>query len=169
MKKIVILIFTILLVSCGGNAEILSVGEMAPDFSLQDTENNTYTLSEFRGKSPVVLYFYPKAGTSGCTTQACGIRDQYSDFKEYGIVVLGISVDSIDEIKEFVKDNSLNFPLLSDEEKEVAKKYDVLNNVGLASRVTFILDKDGKIVNIMRNVEVDSHANQVFEFAKKLI
>ena len=129
----------------------------------------TYTLSDFKGKSPVVIYFYPKADTSGCTTQACGIRDQYSDFKENGIVVLGISVDSKDEIKEFVKDNNLNFPLLSDEEKEVAKKYDVLNNVGLASRVTFILDKEGKIVNIMRNVDVDSHANQVFEFAKKLI
>jgi peroxiredoxin Q/BCP len=169
MKKVVILIVLILLVSCGGTAENISVGEMAPDFTLNDSENNTYTLSDFRGKSPVVIYFYPKAGTSGCTTQACGIRDQYSDFKEFGIVVLGISVDSKEEIKEFVKDNNLNFPLLSDADKVVAKQYDVLNNIGLASRVTFILDKEGKIVNIIRNVEVDSHANQVFEFAKKLI
>lgn len=157
-----------LLVSCGGTAENISVGEIAPDFSLQDSENNTFTLSDFQGKSPVVIYFYPKANTSGCTTQACGIRDQYSDFEEYGIVVFGISVDSKDEIKEFVKDHNLNFPLLSDENKEVAKKYDVLNNLGIASRVTFIVDKEGKIVNIIRNIEVDSHANQVFEFAKNL-
>ncbi len=169
MKKIVILLISIFLFSCGGTAENISVGEMAPDFSLEDSEDNTYTLSNFQGKSPVVIYFYPKANTSGCTTQACGIRDQYSDFEEYGIIVLGISVDSKDEIKEFVQDNNLNFPLLSDVEKEVAKKYDVLNNIGIASRVTFIVDKEGKIVNIIRNVQVDSHANQVFEFAKKLI
>lgn len=169
MKKIVILMILILLVSCGGSAENIFVGEMAPDFSLKDSENNTYTLSDFRGRSPVVIYFYPKAGTSGCTTQACGIRDQYSDFQEFGIVVLGISVDSKEEIKEFVKDNNLNFPLLSDADKVVAKQYDVLNNLGFANRVTFIINKDGKIVNIIRNVEVDSHADQVLKFAKNLI
>jgi len=155
--------------SCGGNADNMTVGIDAPNFTLQDSDNNSFTLSENEGKSPVILYFYPKAGTSGCTTQACGIRDQYQVFKEFGIQIWGISVDSKEDIKDFVRSGNLNFPLLSDESKEVAEKYGVLNNIGIASRVTFIINKKGKIVNIIRNVEVDSHADQVLEFAKKLI
>jgi peroxiredoxin Q/BCP len=158
-----------MLVSCGGTANNLEVGTNAPDFTLHDSEGNSYTLSEFKGKSPVVIYFYPKANTPGCTTQACGIRDEYAKFKENGIVVFGISVDSKESIKEFIKEQKLNFPLLSDENKEVAKNYDVLNNIGIASRVTFIVDKNGKIINIMREVDVTTHANQVFELAKKLL
>lgn len=171
MKNFLILITlstTILFTACGGNAENLKVSDRAPDFTLQDSDGNSYTLSSYKGVSPVVIYFYPKAGTPGCTKQACGIRDNWSKFRENGIVVLGISVDSKDDIKEFIRENNLNFPLLSDENKEVSKAYGVLNNLGLASRITFVLDKEGKIAEIIRDVDVQKHADQVFEIALKL-
>ena len=154
--------------SCGGNAENLSVGNPAPDFTLQDSDGNSYSLSSYKEKNPVIIYFYPKAGTPGCTKQACGIRDSFSKFKENDIVVLGISVDSKESIKEFIKDNNLNFPLLSDENKEVSKAYGVLNNIGVDSRITFIVDKQGNIANILRDVDVETHANDVFDLAVKL-
>jgi len=159
--------FTVLQ-SCGGNAENLSVGNLAPDFTLQDSDGNSYSLSIYKEKNPVIIYFYPKAGTPGCTKQACGIRDSFSKFKENDIVVLGISVDSKESIKEFIKDNNLNFPLLSDENKEVSKAYGVLNNIGVDSRITFIVDKQGNIANILRDVDVETHANDVFNLAVKL-
>ncbi len=157
-----------LLQSCGGNAENLSVGNPAPDFTLQDSDGNSYSLLSFKEKNPVIIYFYPKAGTPGCTKQACGIRDSFSKFEENEIVVLGISVDSKESIKEFIKDNGLNFPLLSDENKEVSKAYGVLNNIGLDSRITFIIDKQGNIASILRDVDVETHADDVFNLAVKL-
>ena len=170
MKKMVFIILAgIILSGCGGNAENLSVGSEAPNFTLQDADNNSYTLSDFESKSPVVIYFYPKANTSGCTKQACGIRDDYSKFKENGIEVFGISVDSKESIKEFINDNQLNFPLLSDIDKKVAEAYGVLNNVGVASRVTFIVDKKGNLANIIRDVDVYQHAGQVLALTQKLL
>jgi peroxiredoxin Q/BCP len=159
---------SIIFTSCGGNAENLSVGNTAPDFTLQDSDGVNYNLSTYKGKNPVVIYFYPKAGTSGCTKQACGIRDAWSRFKENNIMVLGISVDSKESIKEFIIDHNLNFPLLSDETKEVSRKYGVLNNIGVDSRITFIVDKNGNISNIIRDVNVETHADDVFNLASKL-
>lgn len=164
----IFLITSMIFISCGGNAENLKESDLAPDFTLQDSDGNTYTLSSYKGISPVVIYFYPKAGTPGCTKQACGIRDSWSKFSENGIVVLGISVDSKEDIKEFIKENNLNFPLLSDENKEVSKSYGVLNNLGLSSRITFIIDKEGRIAHIIRDVDVSKHAEQVFDIAMKL-
>ncbi len=158
----------ILLQSCGGNADKLSIGNSAPGFTLQDSDGNNYSLSDYNGKNPVVIYFYPKAGTPGCTKQACGIRDSFSKFKENGIVILGISVDSKESIKEFINDHNLNFPLLSDEKKEVSKAYGVLNNIGLDSRITFIINKQGNITNILKDIDVDTHAGDVFNIAVKL-
>lgn len=157
-----------LLQSCGGNADNLSVGSSAPDFTLPDSDGNNFSLSSYKDKNPVVIYFYPKANTPGCTTQACGIRDSFSKFNENNIVVLGISVDSKESIKEFIKDHNLNFPLLSDEKKEVSKAFGVLNNIGVDSRITFIIDKQGNIANILRDVDVETHANDVFNIAVAL-
>ena len=154
--------------SCGGNADNLSVGNSAPGFTLEDSEGNTYSLLDYKGKNPVVIYFYPKANTPGCTKQACGIRDSFSKFKENDIIIFGISVDSKTSIKEFIKDYNLNFPLLSDEKKEVSKAYGVLNTIGLDSRITFIIDKQGKIANILKDVDVETHADEVFNLAVKL-
>ncbi|MBP9119458.1 MAG: peroxiredoxin [Ignavibacterium sp.] len=154
--------------SCGGNADNLSVGNSAPGFTLEDSEGNTYSLLDYKGKNPVIIYFYPKANTPGCTKQACGIRDSFSKFKENDIIIFGISVDSKTSIKEFIKDYNLNFPLLSDEKKEVSKAYGVLNTIGLDSRITFIIDKQGKIANILKDVDVETHADEVFNLAVKL-
>lgn len=174
MKNYFFLFITFLLFAlitlqyCGGNADNLNVGNSAPDFRLQDVDGNNYSLSDYKDKNPVVIYFYPKAGTPGCTKQACGIRDSYSKFKENEIVVLGISVDSKELIRDFINDHNLNFPLLSDENKAVSKSYGVLNDIGLDSRITLIIDKKGNITNIMRDVDVETHADDVFNIAVKV-
>jgi peroxiredoxin Q/BCP len=163
------LIFSLLLIySCGGKAENLIEGNQAPDFSLQDAYGQNYSLSIYKGKSPVIIYFYPKANSPGCTTEACGIRDSFSKFKENNIIVLGISVDSKESIKEFIEDHSLNFPLLSDANKEVSKSFGVLNNIGIDSRITFVIDKKGIIASILRDVDVETHADDVYKIAYKL-
>ncbi|MGE5402715.1 MAG: peroxiredoxin [Ignavibacteriales bacterium] len=153
----------------GGNAQDLKEGQKAPDFTLPDAYGKTYTLSSYQGKSPVIVYFYPKAGTPGCTKEACGIRDNLSKFREKHIPVLGVSVDSKEKIKEFIDEYKLNFPLLSDENKATAKAYGVLNKLGMANRITFIVDKNGKISNIIRNVDVNTHSEEVYKLASKLL
>jgi peroxiredoxin Q/BCP len=102
------------------------------------------------------------------TGQACGIRDNISKFRNNGIEIFGISVDTKEKIKSFIDSYSLNFPLLSDENKEVSKAYGVLNALGFDSRVTFIIDKNGNIAKVIRDVDVEKHADQVYEFALKL-
>ena len=165
---IFIIISVFSLISCGGNAENLRVGDSAPNFTLKSASGEVYKLSNYKDKNPVVIYFYPKAGTPGCTKQACGIRDSWEQFKENDIVVLGISVDSKDALQSFIEDNNLNFPLLSDEKKEVSRTYGVLNNIGLDSRITFVVDKSGIIARIIRDVDVDTHADDVFKVAISL-
>jgi peroxiredoxin Q/BCP len=157
-----------LIQSCGGNGENISVGSYAPDFTLSDAFGNNYTLSSYRSQKPVVIYFYPKANTPGCTKQACGIRDNFDKFDENGIAIFGISVDSKEDLKEFIKEHNLNFPLLSDESKEVSKAYGVLNDLGIDSRITFIVDKEGKIAEVIRDVDVTRHAEDVLKLALNL-
>jgi len=165
-------IFTIissfLLSACGGSVDNLREGMPAPKFSLSDAYGNTYSLSSYIGKSPVIVYFYPKASTPGCTKEACGVRDNISKFKEAGIEIFGISVDSKEKIKSFIDSYSLNFPLLSDETRETSKAYGVLNAIGFDSRVTFIIAKNGEIAKIIRDVDVEKHAEQVYDLAIKL-
>jgi peroxiredoxin Q/BCP len=170
-KSILALTFaaTTTFAACGGGAENMEEGMDAPDFTLEDHQGNSYTLSDYEGKAPVVLYFYPKANTPGCTTQACGIRDKRDEYEKSGVKVFGVSVDDKEAIAEFVKDHNLNFPLLSDADKTVSEKYDVLNSMGMSSRVTFVIDKDGKIHKIIRDVDVDKHADDALEIAKGLV
>jgi peroxiredoxin Q/BCP len=146
----------------------LKEGDKAPGFSLQDSNGKTYTLAEYKGKSPVIVYFYPKASTPGCTKEACGIRDDWSKFSQNGIPVLGISVDSRKDIKKFVDDYKLNFPLLSDNDKIVSKEYGVLGISGFDRRFTFIIDKNSKIANIIEVKDIANHSNTVFEKALAL-
>jgi len=168
LRSFSLITLLIILFSCGGNPDKLKIGEMAPDFNLEDAYGNAYQLSSYRKVSPVVIYFYPKANTPGCTTEACGIRDDFTKFIKNNIVVLGISVDSKDAIKEFIDDYNLNFPLLSDKDKSVSEKYGTLNNFGFANRMTFIVNKSGKIAEIIKNVDVETHSEQVFKLAFKL-
>jgi peroxiredoxin Q/BCP len=148
---------------------VLKEGSKAPDFTLQDAFGKEYSLSEFKGKSPVVIYFYPMANTSGCTKQACGIRDDWGNFQKNNIMVFGISTNSKEEIKVFIDNYSLNFPLLSDETKEVSGKYGVLKEDGRDKRITFIVDKEGNIAKVIEVKDIESHSKDVFNTASKLL
>ncbi len=172
MKKLsLLLLLTSLFIFGTGSSfaqDSLKIGDKAPNFTLTDVYGNVYTLSKIYKKEPVVIYFYPKAGTPGCTKQACGIRDDWSKFKKHNIQVLGISVDSKQAIRKFIKDYKLNFPLLSDSSKSVSGKYGVLQNNGVDNRVTFIVDRKGKIVDIFKVTDISAHAEKVFKIASKL-
>ena len=142
-------------------------GKPAPDFELTSDGGEHVKLSDFRGK-PVVLYFYPKDDTPGCTTQACGIRDVYADFRERGAVVLGVSPDDEGSHVKFKEKYSLPFTLLADPEHEVAEQYGVWkerNSYGKKSmgieRSTFVIDADGNVAKVMRRVKPDTHAGDV--------
>jgi peroxiredoxin Q/BCP len=143
----------------------LKAGDKAPDFTLQDAFGKSYKLSSYKGKSPVIVYFYPKAGTSGCTKEACGIRDDWSKFKQNNIPVLGISTDDKPAIKKFIDDYKLNFPLLSDADKKVSKEYGVVGMLGYDKRVTFIIDKNSKIADVMEVKDIANHSKTVLEKA----
>lgn len=145
----------------------LKVGQKAPAFALPDATGKTVRLADYRGKK-VVLYFYPKDDTSGCTKEACAFRDQLDEIQENGAVVLGVSPDSVESHKKFAAKYSLNFPLLSDVEKKVAQAYGVWKEKSMygrkymgVERTTFIIDEQGKIDEIFRKVKVDGHIDDV--------
>ncbi len=171
MKKMMIssgvIFFLLFFVSVYGGDK-LKVGMNAPDFTLHDAYGKAYMLSTFQGKSPVIVYFYPKAGTPGCTKEACGIRDSWKKFQESKIPVLGVSVDGKTAIKNFIDKYHLNFPLLSDSLKKVSAEYGVLNKYGVDNRVTFIINKEGKIAKIINVSDIENHAAKVFKLASEL-
>ena len=142
-------------------------GKPAPDFELTSDTGERVKLSDFRGK-PVVLYFYPTDDTPGCTTQARGIRDAYSDFRDRGAVVLGVSPDDEASHVKFKEKYSLPFTLLADPDHQVAEDYGVWkerNRYGKKSmgieRSTFVIDRDGNVTKAMRRVKPDTHADDV--------
>jgi peroxiredoxin Q/BCP len=144
-------------------AVVLQPGDQAPDFTLPDQEGTPVTLSELQGKT-VVLYFYPKADTPGCTTQACGVRDHGPDYERAGAVVLGVSPDPVKRIAKFADKYTLGFPLLADEDHAVAEAYGVWvqksmygrNYMG-NERTTFVIGPDGKITDVFRKVKPGEH------------
>ena len=145
----------------------LREGDTAPDFNLQDTRGNIVTLNEFLGKK-IVIYFYPKDDTPGCTIEACEIRDKYSIFKETNVVVLGVSADDIESHKNFTDKFSLPFPLLADVNKNMCADYDVLvdkivhgHTVKGITRITFLIDESGIIKKIWNPVEPNGHAEEI--------
>lgn len=161
-------IFILILFFTSMNFSQLKIGDTAPDFTLEDYEGTRYSLSDYQG-SVVVVYFYPKASTPGCTKQACGIRDSFHSFEENNIKVFGISVDGKETIKNFVEEHSLNFPLLSDELNIISEMFGVFNpERGTAKRFTFIIDKEGIIADVIEVKDVSSHAEEVFEKALAL-
>jgi thioredoxin-dependent peroxiredoxin len=145
----------------------LKEGSKAPDFSLATDEGGTLKLSSLQGRN-VVLYFYPKADTPGCTKQACGFRDEFPRFNGADAAIVGVSPDKVPALAKFKEKYSLPFPLLADEDHAVAEKYGVWvekKNYGKTymgvERSTFILGKDGKIAKIFRKVKVDGHNAEV--------
>jgi len=149
----------------GEDAMPVNVGDTSPDFEVKDDTGKMRTLSEFRGKK-VVLYFYPKDNTPGCTKEACSFRDGYGILQEAGIVILGVSFDSPESHRKFKEKQKLPFILLSDEKKEVAEAYDasggLLGSLA-AKRYTYLIDEHGKIVHIFKKVDVKKHAEEVLQ------
>lgn len=138
----------------------LAVGTDAPAFTAKDTNGNTVSLSDFTGKK-VVLYFYPKDDTPGCTKQACSFRDSYADYQNKGMVVLGVSKDDEASHQKFTEKFNLPFPLLADVDGSIIKAYGVEGSSGYAQRVTYVIDENGKIVHVDSSVKTDSHANDI--------
>lgn len=148
---------------------MLEAGTMAPDFTLPDQNGTIHTLKEYRGKK-VILYFYPKDNTAGCTKQACGFAERYPQFLEKGAVILGVSKDSVKSHKNFETKYTLPFTLLSDPELEVIKAYDVWKekkNYGKVSmgvvRTTYLIDEEGMIVKAMDKVKAADNPQQMLE------
>ncbi|SKB11893.1 Alkyl hydroperoxide reductase/ Thiol specific antioxidant/ Malallergen [Planktothrix sp. PCC 11201] len=140
----------------------LSVGTDAPAFTVKDTNGNTVSLSDFPGKT-VVLYFYPKDDTPGCTKQACSFRDNYTEYEGKDIVVLGVSTDDESSHQQFTKKYSLPFPLLADTDKAITIAYDV-DGGGYAKRVTYVIDANGKIIHVDAAVKTETHAQDILAF-----
>ena len=147
---------------------MLSIGTKAPEFSLPDQNGQIHTLSSYQGRK-VILYFYPKDMTSGCTAQACSFRDLYPQFQEKGAVVLGVSKDSVASHKRFEETHGLPFPLLSDPELQVITAYDVLKPTKdgkpsrSVSRSTYLIDEDGIIVKAFGAVKAKENPAQMLE------
>jgi thioredoxin-dependent peroxiredoxin len=146
---------------------VVTEGEAAPDFTLETDAGETVSLSDFRGK-PVVLYFYPKDDTPGCTAQACGIRDAYREFERAGAVVLGVSPDKVGKHVKFKEKYDLPFTLLADPDHEVAERYGVWGEKKYMGRIyegvfrtTFLVSPDGTVAEVMQDVKPDSHADDV--------
>lgn len=146
---------------------MIEQGEKAPDFELPDQDGRVVKLSDLRGEK-VVLYFYPKADTPGCTTQACGVRDHHGDYAEAGAVVLGVSPDPVAKVKRFHDKQGLNFRLLADEDHAVAEAYGVWVQKSMYGRTyfgnertTFVLDDGGRVARVLRKVKPAQHDEQV--------
>lgn len=137
----------------------LAVGTKAPTFTTQDTSGKTVSLENYAGKT-VVLYFYPKDDTPGCTKEACSFRDNYSAYQNKDITVFGVSMDNVASHQKFTEKFSLPFPLLTDTNGAIAKAYGV-DGGGYAKRVTFVIDKMGSVAKVYDTVKTDTHASDI--------
>jgi len=148
---------------------MLNVGDKAPVFNLKNDKDETVSLSDFKGKN-VILYFYPKDDTPGCTTESCGFRDDTKEFLNKNAVILGASADSVESHQKFKKKYSLPFQLLSDPDRKTIKAYGVWKEKSMygkkymgIERSTFVIDESGKIAHVFRKVKVDGHIEEVLE------
>jgi thioredoxin-dependent peroxiredoxin len=146
---------------------VVEPGDKAPAFELPDQDGQPVKLADLKGQ-PVVLYFYPKADTPGCTTQACGVRDHRADYEHAGAVVLGVSPDTVAKVKRFHDKQRLNFSLLADEGHRVADAYGVWAEKSMYGktyfgneRTTFVIDRDGNVAQVLRKVKPAEHDEQV--------
>jgi thioredoxin-dependent peroxiredoxin len=150
----------------------LKINDKSPDFNTTDENGKEVALKDFRGKT-VVLYFYPKADTPGCTKEACSFRDSYAEIRKTGVVLLGISADTAASQKKFQGKFSLPFPLLADPEKKIANLFSVVKEKNMygkkvngIARTTFVIGPDGKIKHVFNNVKAEGHADEVLAYLK---
>ncbi|MEZ7497233.1 peroxiredoxin [Flavobacterium sp. Arc3] len=149
----------------------LKIGDRIPNFKAKDTHGNDFDSQKLVGQKPLVIYFYPKDNTPGCTAQACSFRDQYEDFKDLGAEVIGISSDSVESHQKFSEQYKLPFILLSDHDKKIRKLFGVPSGMFglLPGRVTYVIDKKGKIIMIFDSVMASKHIPKALEAVKKLL
>ena len=147
------------------------IGRPAPDFSLPSTSGENITLRQFKGKQTVILYFYPKDDTPGCTKEACDFRDHSAEFEKHHAVILGVSTDSLESHQGFREKRKLPFPLLSDADAVVSKQYGVYKQKNLygkkymgIERTTFVIDRTGRVAQIYPKVKVEGHIQDLLEF-----
>ncbi len=152
---------------------VLKEGNKAPDFTLSDAQGSKVKLSDFKGKK-VILYFYPRDNTPGCTQEACDFRDRNKDFEKSNTLVIGVSPDTTTSHQGFITKHGLPFILLSDPDKKVAEKYGVFKEKNMygkkvmgIERSTFLIDEGGKLVKEMRKVKVKGHADQLLDMVQK--
>jgi len=153
---------------------MLKIGNKAKDFKLPDQDEKTHKLSDYLGNF-VLIYFYPKDDTPGCTKEACMLRDDFPNFKKIKAKILGISADSVKSHKKFAEKYNLPFTLLSDEKREVLEKYGAIKEKSMfgktflgISRISYLIDKEGKVAKIYLNVKPETHAKEVMEDLKNL-
>ena len=164
------LLFVIVIKKSAFASEAELLGQPAPSFDLKNSKGELISLNSYKGQW-LVLYFYPKDDTPGCTKEACSFRDNYQSIQSLNASIVGISIDSSSSHKEFKEKYNLPFTLLADEDGEVAKKYGTLNNFlffKLAKRQSFIIDPNGNIRRVYRSVSPSEHANEIYEDLKKL-
>ena len=160
---------TLLMTAGVSRAATPKAGDKAPDFEAKDQEGKTWKLSGLAGKQTVLLYFYPKDDTPGCTKEACGLRDRMTDLKKDNVQVLGVSFDDAESHKKFIAKHSLNFPLLVDTDCKIAGIYGVrMTDRNMARRVSFLIGKDGKIAHVTDNPSADVHLNEMKDAVAKL-
>lgn len=154
----------------GGGRPGVDVGQKAPDFELADAQGKKVQLSGFRGNRSVVLYFYPKDDTPGCTKEACSFRDSYEDFKEAGAEVIGVSSDSAESHVKFAAKHRLPFTLLADTDGKVRKAYGIPATLGLLpGRVTFVIDRDGVVRHVFNSqLQATRHVEEALQTLKQL-
>ena len=163
--------FWILLLACIGSAAHageLEVGALAPDFTLRASDGKTYTLSEFRGEQVVVVAWYPKAYTQGCTIECKSLAEKGHLIREYDVRYFMASVDPLEDATGFAREQQADFPLLADPDKTAAKAYGVLHPMGYARRETFYIGKDGRILAIDREVEPATSAEDIAATLERL-
>lgn len=143
-----------------GRTRLVGVGEPAPDFSAPDQTGRTRTLAELRGR-PIVLYFYPRDATPGCTREACAFRDAWERLQAAGAAVVGVSTDDVESHRAFAREHHLPFPLLADVDSRILHAYGVSSTMGMAQRVTFIIGRDGRVARVWPEVDPGVHATEV--------
>ncbi len=171
-KKIIRLLISLIcpFLIIGPSLADINIGQKAPTFNLQDQNGTWHKLEDYKGQW-VVLYFYPKDGTPGCTTEACNFRDNIFEFQKLNTQILGVSLDNVKSHQEFSEKYSLPFPILADVDKSCAENYGVLGKfmlMTIAKRQSFIINPDGEIVKHYKKVNSDSHSEEVINDLKQL-
>jgi peroxiredoxin Q/BCP len=149
----------------------LKIGDIVPNFTAKDSHGEVFESKSVLGRKPLVIYFYPKDNTPGCTTEACSFRDQYEDFASLGAEVIGISADSVKSHHKFANKHKLPFILLSDQDKRLRQLFGVKNNLFglLPGRVTFIIDRNGVVIYIFDSMNAAKHIPKALEIIKELV